>query len=143
MNRIRVSDGVDASTELLDFVNNVLRKESLTHWPVDIWSCKGEGICGERICFGICDSLLETKGLFLHEVAHAILNPKMSSKMRDWHLDSYWHKTEWVNTFNRLCATYLPELEAEGHAKKFAGEISDSELKRIISNLEKQGVEVE
>lgn len=106
---ISVSDEVkpDVSTELLAFVKNVVVCEGLKHWPVHIWACKGEGICGDTICFGLCETEQQTKRLFLDEVAHALLNPKRSCYARDWHRDSYWHKDAWQMEFERLCRTYL------------------------------------
>lgn len=112
---IQVSNGLGDTTGLQAFVRNVLASEELTHWPVHIWSCRGEGICGDTICFGLCTTARQTKTLFLHEVAHAILNPKRSCYGRDWHKDSYWHKTAWREEFKRLIKTYHVPLQ---HAEK-------------------------
>ena len=104
--QIKASDGLEDTTGLQRFVRNVLDNEGLTHWNIHIWSCRGEGICGETICFGLCTTARQTKALFLHEVAHAILNPKQSGYAKDWHKDSYWHKVAWQKEFKRLCKKY-------------------------------------
>jgi len=114
---IQVSDGLEDTSELEAFVKDVLVREGLTKWDVHIWSCRGEGICGETICFGLCTTAQQTKALFLHEVAHAILNPKCSSYAKDWHEDSYWHKAAWQEEFKRLVKTYHIPLS---HSAKVA-----------------------
>lgn len=111
---IQVSDGLGDTSGLETFVKDVLVREGLTHWPVHIWSCRGEGICGETICFGLCTTAQQTRALFLHEVAHAILNPKRSGYAKDWHKDSYWHKTAWQGEFKRLIKTYHIPLSRAG-----------------------------
>jgi len=106
---IEVSDGIEVPTELSDFVNIVRAKEHLSHWPVHVWSCVGEGLCDWAIRFGLCKTIMRTKLLFLHEVAHAMLNPKQSSHAEDWHSDSYYHGDAWLKNFGRLCYTYLQD----------------------------------
>ena len=105
---ILISDEIrpTVSTELLTFVRNVLAREELTHWPVHIWACRGEGLCDNHICFGLCETERQTRALFLHEAAHALLNPKRSCYAKDWQPDSYWHKAVWQREFKRLCSTY-------------------------------------
>ena len=94
------------NSELLTFVDAVLTCEGLQDWPIHIWACKGEGLCDSHICFGLCETERQTKALFLHEVAHAMLNPKRTCNAKDWHPDSYWHKTVWQQEFERLCKAY-------------------------------------
>ncbi len=106
---IEVSDGVDAPFELLDFINIVLNQEKLNHWPVHIWPCKGEGLRDWAIRFGLCKTMEKTKLLFLHEVAHALLNPKRSPHARDWNPDSYPHRDAWLKEFGHLCYIYLQD----------------------------------
>jgi len=105
---ISVSVGVRPviSSELLTFVDTVLTCEGLQNWPIHIWACRGEGLCDDTIRFGLCETEQQTKALFLHEVAHALLNPKRSCYAKDWHKDSYWHKDVWQQEFKRLCSTY-------------------------------------
>ena len=109
---IQVSEGVGDCTELEAFINDVLSREKLMDWPVRIWECRGEGLCDTTICFGLCTTARRTKALFLHEVAHAILNPERSSRAKDWHPHSYWHKIVWKEEFKRLCKTYHITLRA-------------------------------
>ena len=120
MTLIEISDEAKpvVSSELLAFVENVLACEGLTRWPVHIWQCKGEGVCDTTIRFGLCVTERQTKALFLHEVAHALLNPKRSCYAKDWHRDSYWHKAGWRKEFMRLCRTYgvvLRPMDAVTH----------------------------
>ncbi len=103
MSDVQVSDEIRSmvSPDLLAFVRDVLGSEGLSHWPVHVWPCKSEGVCDDTIRFGLCKTERRTKRLFLHEVAHAIINEK------GWHEDSYWHKDAWQKEFKRLCKTYL------------------------------------
>ena len=107
--KIKVSPEIkdEVSPQLIKFVESVIKEEQLSSWNVHIWSCRGEGICSDVICFGLCEYEEKTKLLFLHEVAHALLNPKRSHYMKDWHEDSYWHKDGWSKEFDRLCNKYL------------------------------------
>ena len=111
------------SAELLTFVEKVLILEELTHWPVHIWACKREGLCDSHICFGPCETEMQTKALFLHEVAHAILNPKRTCNAKDWHPDSYWHKAVWQQEFERLCKAYHIVLQPEDRVKHYLQEV--------------------
>lgn len=120
---IQVSDGLEDTAELQMFVREVLSSEELTHWPVHIWSCRGEGICDDTIRFGLCTTARQTKTLFLHEVAHAILNPKRSCYAKDWHEDSYWHKTAWQEEFKRLAKTYHISLSHSAMVTHYLTEV--------------------
>jgi len=129
---IQVSDGLGDVSGLKAFVRNVLTREGLTHWPVHIWSCRGEGICSDTICFGLCTTSQQTRTLFLHEVAHAILNPKRSCYSKDWHKDSYRHKTAWQEEFKRLAKTYHIRLSHSAKATHYLiGVESDIELEQV------------
>jgi len=126
---IQVSEGLEDTAGLQVFVRDVLASEGLTHWPVHIWSCRGEGLCDDTIRFGLCTTARQTKALFLHEVAHAILNPKRSCYAGDWHEDSYWHKTAWQEEFKRLARTYRIPLSHSAMVTHLPTEVeSDAHL---------------
>ena len=102
---IQISPGVEdeVSPQLLEFVKEVIGKESLSHWDVDIWACRREGLCNDDdlvICLGLCETEMKTKLLFLHEVAHAL------RCFIDWD-DSYWHRDGWGKEYSRLCREHL------------------------------------
>lgn len=95
--------------EFLDFVKHVSDKEGLGTWRLDIWNCKGEGVCedDERLIrFGLSKTMFRTKHLFLHEVAHALHPGKRPSKEWD---DSFCHCESWQEIFARLLIAYLPD----------------------------------
>lgn len=89
------------SPSLLEFIKIVLDKEQLNSWDVHIWACRCEGECDNTtIMFGLCETEMKTKLLFLHESAHALRNSI------DWD-DSYWHRDGWAKEFDRLCREHL------------------------------------
>jgi hypothetical protein len=107
--RIEISEHVDypIPPEFVDFVVYISEQEGLDDWTLDIWGCRGEGICEverKKIRFGLCNTMFRTKHLFLHEVAHALHPGKMRSPA--W-WKSYEHKRSWQEIFARLLMDHL------------------------------------
>lgn len=101
--KIKISPEVktEVSFSLIEFVKSVIEGERLTDWNVHIWACRGEGLCDDTtIIFGLCETEIKTKLLFLHEVAHAL------RIHIDWD-DSYWHREGWDSEYWRLSREYL------------------------------------
>ncbi|GAF81621.1 unnamed protein product [marine sediment metagenome] len=103
MSVLNVVDSVgDAPSALLEFIHAVLEGGNLQAWRVEIWGCRCEGECDyTTIYFGLCSSLEETKDLFLHEAAHAIMETKGKVPYEEW------HGTEWQGIYDRLKERYL------------------------------------
>ncbi len=107
--KIEISKLVDypIPPEFPEFVAHVSEREYLGDWTLDIWSCKGEGICDvdtKMIRFGLCETMFRTKHLFLHEVAHALHPGEMKSK--EW-WKSFEHQRSWQEIFARLLMDHL------------------------------------
>jgi len=90
----------------LAFIGIVMENEGLFGWRVNIWGCWGEGECDgdmKEICIGQCSTDVRFKMLFLHEVAHALVN----TEMREW------HSAKWLEEYQSLCGKYLVGVPLE------------------------------
>lgn len=92
---------------LESFMREILDGEGLKDWNVDIWDCPCEGECDgddKIIRLGVCKSEVETKKLFLHEVAHATSGEGKTL---------CWHRTGWEKEYTRLLNRYMGNMELE------------------------------
>ena len=106
LHQVTSPDGVVIPAGLADYMVRVLDAEDLPLCLVDVWQCKGEGefdSMGPKVRIGLCPmgdgeyDEVATKKLFLHEVAHGLLD--LAGVLFE---ESYWHREAWQKAYAAL-----------------------------------------